>query len=269
MLVANWFIDVLAKFFIFEIWAILLGLLGVVVYGIYHFKYKHIIEVTRNIPSPPTWPIVGHGPYFMFKQPHEMVQTMAYLEETYAKPMKFIKIWLGTELNIVTGDLKDLEIILGGVQHLEKAGEYKALAPWLGGGLLVSHGRKWHQRRKIITPAFHFSILGDFAHNFEKESRILVQSLDCEYRMQTEAGFCLGDLVNLCTLDAVCDFKNYKRKKTQLKESKLKMARNRDFAEKDLNVARSESQCAKSSNKCDFFRLKTPNGTNGLCGSCI
>ncbi|XP_059222867.1 cytochrome P450 4d1 isoform X2 [Stomoxys calcitrans] len=205
MLVANWFIDVLAKFFNFEIWAILLGLLGVVVYGIYHFKYKHIIEVTRNIPSPPSWPIVGHGPYFMFKQPHEMVQTMAYLEETYAKPMKFIKIWLGTELNIVTGDLKDLEIILGGVQHLEKAGEYKALAPWLGEGLLVSHGRKWHQRRKIITPAFHFSILGDFAHNFEKESRILVQSLDCEYRMQTEAGFCLGDLVNLCTLDAVCE----------------------------------------------------------------
>ncbi|KAI2474188.1 hypothetical protein C4B38_000261, partial [Diabrotica virgifera virgifera] len=40
---------------------------------------------------------------------------------------------------------------------------------------LDSTGGMWHRRRKLLTPAFHFKILEDFLHIFNKETKQLVQ----------------------------------------------------------------------------------------------
>lgn len=42
-------------------------------------------------------------------------------------------------------------------------------------------GEKWHKRRKILTPAFHFNILQQFLNIFNEETEKLIQKLseDC------------------------------------------------------------------------------------------
>ncbi|XP_075157447.1 cytochrome P450 4d1-like [Haematobia irritans] len=175
------------------------------IYGIYYFKYKPIIEAIRNVPGAPTLPILGHGHHFLFKTPFEILETITKIMRDYTGSMKIVKVWFGPDLNMLTFNVKDIEVVLGGMQHLEKAQEYTFLKPWLGEGLLVSHGRKWHQRRKIITPAFHFSILEDYVSIFEKQSRILLDIMDVERRKGGQAGFCLEHLINLCTLDIICE----------------------------------------------------------------
>ncbi|XP_017482890.1 PREDICTED: cytochrome P450 4d1 [Rhagoletis zephyria] len=169
---------------------------------IYKLKYKYLIDVTSDIPSAPALPIIGHALYFINKPSHKKIEKLREFLNTYGNT---VKVWLGPELNIMMADVKDVEAILGSMAFLEKAGEYKALEPWLREGLLVSRGRKWHKRRKAITPAFHFNILAQFIEVFERESRVLVANLERERQMQGSEGCNLYDWINLCTLDTICE----------------------------------------------------------------
>ncbi|XP_027706957.1 phylloquinone omega-hydroxylase CYP4F2-like isoform X1 [Vombatus ursinus] len=44
---------------------------------------------------------------------------------------------------------------------------------WLGDGLLLSKGDKWSQRRRLLTPAFHFDILKPYIKIFNKSTDIM------------------------------------------------------------------------------------------------
>ncbi|XP_046802463.1 cytochrome P450 4d1-like [Lucilia cuprina] len=169
--------------------------------GLYFYKYKYLIEITSNIPSPPTWPIIGHAHHFIGQPPHRNIAIFTEFVEKYGNTMK---IWLGPELNMFFSDIKDVEIVLASMRFNDKADEYLSLEPWLREGLLVSRGQKWHKRRKAITPAFHFKSLDDFIEIFERESRVFLANMDREWRRQSVNGVDLYEWVNLCTLDTIC-----------------------------------------------------------------
>lgn len=72
---------------------------------------------------------------------------------------------------------EDAEKVLGSSKHSEKSEIYNVLHPFLNTGLLTSKGEKWHQRRKLLTPAFHFDILKEFFDIFKEESEKLIETL--------------------------------------------------------------------------------------------
>ncbi len=43
-----------------------------------------------------------------------------------------------------------------------KGNIYNMLTPWLGEGLLIADGNKWFRNRRLLTPAFHYSILTNY-----------------------------------------------------------------------------------------------------------
>lgn len=72
---------------------------------------------------------------------------------------------------------KEAERILGSSKHINKSAIYGFIHPFLKTGLLTSNGQKWHVRRRLLTPAFHFDILKEYLDVFKGESDRLVSSL--------------------------------------------------------------------------------------------
>lgn len=72
----------------------------------------------------------------------------------------------------------------------------------VGDGLLLSFGKKWASRRKILTPAFHFSILKEFVSLFDRQSGVLVERLS---RHCNEKVIDIQPFIKLMTLDVVCE----------------------------------------------------------------
>ena len=65
----------------------------------------------------------------------------------------------------------------------------------------LSPGQKWHTHRKMITPAFHFSILESFVEVFSEKSEILISKLQEEVGSK---GFNVCPYITKCTLDIIC-----------------------------------------------------------------
>lgn len=71
-------------------------------------------------------------------------------------------------------------MVLTNTKHITKGPVYDLLHDWLGTGLLTSTGSKWKNRRRILTPAFHFNILQEFINIFNEETQKLVNDLKQE-----------------------------------------------------------------------------------------
>jgi cytochrome P450 len=80
--------------------------------------------------------------------------------------------------------------------------DYKFLHSWLGTGLLTSTGTKWHTRRKMLTPAFHFRILEDFLDVMNQQTELLCDILD---PLCGGPAFDVFSLVTHCALDIICE----------------------------------------------------------------
>lgn len=106
-------------------------------------------------------------------------------------------------VGFMISDPEILEIVMSSTtQYMAKSRMYSLMRPWLGEGLLLSSGKKWHKRRKIITPAFHFTILEQFAEIFDQQSHILASRLS---KLCDGHAVDIHPFVSQMALDVVCE----------------------------------------------------------------
>ncbi|XP_034118229.1 cytochrome P450 4d10 isoform X1 [Drosophila albomicans] len=164
---------------------------------------RRLEELAACYPGPKLWPLLGNAPIFFGLEPADVCQLIADLAAEHGDTFY---LRLGTTFSLLMFDPRDVEVVLGNTQLLDKAIEYNFLMRWLNEGLLVSRGRKWHKRRKIITPAFHFRILEQFVEIFERQSRQLIKSLhEARGSDEQQQLIELGHASHLCTLDIICE----------------------------------------------------------------
>ncbi|CAD7087159.1 unnamed protein product, partial [Hermetia illucens] len=154
--------------------------------------------------GPPAIFILGNVQVAKRWQPEDLVQLLYDISEKYGATFR---IWIGTELNIFTSDCKFIESVLNSNGLITKAHEYDYLRPWIHDGLLLSSGKKWHDRRKIITPAFHFKILEEYVRILNIQTNELVLSLQRSLdrdAFENKENVDLVEFIALCALDIIC-----------------------------------------------------------------
>ncbi|KAL9923316.1 putative cytochrome P450 4ac2 isoform 2-T8 [Glossina fuscipes fuscipes] len=72
---------------------------------------------------------------------------------------------------------------------------------FLGDGLLRTSEEKWHLRRKLLTPAFHFNMLQTFNEIFKEESLKLLEKL----KHLQHKDINIGDVIDEFSLNNVCE----------------------------------------------------------------
>ena len=70
-------------------------------------------------------------------------------------------------------------------------------------GLMTATNDKWRNRRRAITPTFHFTILNDFQKVFVKQAQILVEKL--KKVADTDEMTDVQVPVSLAALDIICE----------------------------------------------------------------
>ncbi|KAJ6644110.1 Cytochrome P450 4c3 [Pseudolycoriella hygida] len=94
------------------------------------------------------------------------------------------------------------ESVMTSTKHIQKANAYNVVIPWLGTGLVVSTGEKWHKDRKLLTPAFHFKILDQFNPSINKHALILCDKISSTLNYQMTD--CVSVLASFA-LDIICE----------------------------------------------------------------
>jgi cytochrome P450 len=70
----------------------------------------------------------------------------------------------------------------------------------------LSQGDLWRSRRKLLTPAFHFSILNTFVEVFNEQSRVLCGIIGdiCQSFADGKSEMDVYPFLAKCSLDVIC-----------------------------------------------------------------
>ncbi|CAL8331176.1 unnamed protein product [Lota lota] len=159
-----------------------------------YYQLKSIPEIGRS------FPFIGHALLLKRNAGDFFCQIAEATEEFRSSPL--LKVWVGPLPMLMLYHTETVETLLNNSVHMDKSSSYDFLHPWLGTGLLTSTGTKWRQRRKMLTPTFHFSILVEFLEVMNEQADILVEKLGREVG---EAPFNCFQHITLCALDIICE----------------------------------------------------------------
>ena len=156
-------------------------------------------KAAGQFPGARIFPLVQNGVTVTFKNQLTAFDDARKWAREYGESYRFM---FGGVLFIQAIRYKEVEMLLSSSRLISKSQLYKLIVPFIGEGLLNSTGEKWHQRRRILTPTFHFNILQSFLQTFHEECCKLVSQLeeDVDKVIVTE----LEPLATRITLNTIC-----------------------------------------------------------------
>nr|DAD54421.1 TPA_exp: cytochrome P450 enzyme 26 [Aphis glycines] len=185
--------------------AVLMPLAGLILYAVWSrlrmpLEYRqissHVPSVTKTF-----WSEMLFSWKVAMLKPKDILPFLTDLIRTIGPVVHFN---LSGRSYVLLNDPDDLKILLSSAQHIKKGPEYDMLKPWLNEGLLLSSGKKWQNRRKLLTNTFHFKTLDMYNPSLNRHSRILIDKL-LNASANGDREISIPEYITLCSLDMICE----------------------------------------------------------------
>ncbi|XP_065643933.1 cytochrome P450 4V2 isoform X3 [Hydra vulgaris] len=149
------------------------------------------------VPSPLRFPLFGCA-LFLKSESNELFKQVRRFFSEFGSAFC---LWIGPKPVLMTGNIDHIQTVLKSQKIITKSSSYTFLNEWLGTGLLTSTGAKWKSRRKVLTKAFHFSIINSYVDSFYQNS----VSLNNHLENHSGVPINIQALMSLFTLDIICE----------------------------------------------------------------
>ena len=146
-----WLLLVLVALILIAVWT---NILGFSARTLRNRKLYRAIPMTKSFPC--HW-LLGHVPSLL-KRNEAFWKRVEELNTAGAEHPGITMIYIGPLAYVTIVHPKYVSLFL----KEPKSRGYDVLLPWLGEGLLIAEGNKWFRNRRLLTPAFHYSILKNY-----------------------------------------------------------------------------------------------------------
>ncbi|KNC53340.1 uncharacterized protein AMSG_08841 [Thecamonas trahens ATCC 50062] len=163
-----------------------------------------VISPMRALPGPTPLPVVGTL-YRLKKKTNGQSNILDLVRDWVARDSRMYCVWNGPRPAVVLCHPDTMSVVLRSSVSVSKGAVYDTIRPWLGNGLLVARGAAWHARRKLLTHAFHFSILKQSHDVVARNAAILIGKLADARSGEPAAYLDLAPFISRCTLDIICE----------------------------------------------------------------
>jgi len=132
-------------------------------------KLLEAVPLPRNIPC--HW-LFGHTKTLLQRNEDVLLKITNGINESGKDHPGLVRLHVGPLTTISVVHSKHVGLFL---KEPKSSRVYRVLLlPWLGEGLLISEGKKWQRNRKLLTPAFHYSILRNYVSIYNKCVSLLI-----------------------------------------------------------------------------------------------
>ncbi|XP_024050096.1 cytochrome P450 4B1-like [Terrapene carolina triunguis] len=158
-------------------------------------KRQQLLKAFESFPGPPSHWLYGHSS--QISQGGELNKLLSWAKKyPYAYPR-----WFGGFMATLTVNHPDYAKTVFGHGDPKGLATYKFLIPWIGKGLLILHGPKWFQHRRLLTPGFHYDVLKPYVSLMAESTKVMLDKW--ERLITLDKSVELFEHVSLMTLDSI------------------------------------------------------------------
>ncbi|KAI3419635.1 hypothetical protein GPALN_004072 [Globodera pallida] len=168
-------------------------------------RWWRVRNVSSAIYSFPALPFIGHIhllPKCRYEWPNFFIDNS---NRALQDGHPLIRWWIFHRICIWALDAETSKAVLENSVELRKGRDYAFFGQWLGQGLLLSDGDKWRRQRRMLTPTFHFAMLEQYTHVFNRNAMILLDRMSEMAEHHADDVHDFGPTLIRCSLDIVAE----------------------------------------------------------------